>query len=128
MKFRAPFDEINSLNSSLWGTVKHVDWDAMIKYRLKQIHENEVFEISMHKGLMKLYSFYEEEMSKPNADPKDLAKRLCICALCFDDPNKPLRQCIIGMGNKATSNIGQHNNAYHDSNTGPMLYTSVSAS
>ena len=54
MQFRAPYEEIDSLNTSLWGTVKHVDWAAMSQYGTKQIQDIEVFDISMHKGLSKL--------------------------------------------------------------------------
>ena len=35
VKFRVPHQEINLLDSSLWGTVKHVDWSALIDYRKK---------------------------------------------------------------------------------------------
>lgn len=122
VKFRIPHDEITSLNSSLWGTVKHVDWGAMIQYRTKQIQDKQELEISKYRGLMKLYTCYDEEMKKPTPN---MTKRLCICALCFDDPNKSLLQSIVGTGNLATSNIKQHVNSYHDGNPGPLLYTSA---
>jgi hypothetical protein len=39
VKFRVPHEQINSLDTSLWGTVKHVDWIAMSEYWQKQIQE-----------------------------------------------------------------------------------------
>jgi hypothetical protein len=129
VKFRVPHEEITSLDTSLWGTVKHVDWSAMSEYRKKQMQENEkVFEIAMYKGLTKLYAIYDEEMAKEKTDLKTLAKRVCICSMCFDDPNRALNLCIIGTGNLATSNIKQHNNSYHASIPGPYLYRSINAS
>jgi hypothetical protein len=128
VKFRVPHEEIASLETSLWGTVKHVDWRAMSEYRQKQMQENErVFDIAMYKGLMKLYTIYDEEMAKEKTEAKTLAKRVCICSRCFDDPNKALNLCIIGTGNLATSNIKQHNNSYHAGTPGPYLYRSTTA-
>jgi hypothetical protein len=63
-------------------------------------------------------------MAKPKPNVKELARKLCICAVCFDDVKKLLLKCIIGTGNLATSNIKQHNDAYHAGVTPKMLYKS----
>jgi hypothetical protein len=88
IKLQVPTDDILTLNKSLWGTVKHVDWDAMAKWHsgLKDV----VLKIAMYKGLVKLYQRYNEEIAKAKSNMKEFSRKLCVCAVCFDDPNKPL--------------------------------------
>ena len=109
IQFRPPPPSIfKNLKGSYWGLVNHIDWVKLRKYR----DDNSPVDTADRPGLRKCLKILKEGDDPIHAKDKTLAclaKRMTICPLCYDNPDVPLTDAVIGCGNhESSSNINQH--------------------
>ena len=97
---------------SFWGTVRYID------YKKLSTHKGKISEDSLLRmeGLLRCFDMLEqasEDDIRENDTYKSINKRMVVCPLCFENPNKSLDECLLGLGDGISSNIKQHHDAKH---------------
>ena len=102
--------------TTLWGSVEHLDWDKMARYR-ENILDKSKLKKNQYPGLTQCYEVLDDatDDDKNKDDYASLVRRLVICPRCFKNPDAPLKISVLGCGKKEqnSSNISQHNRKFH---------------
>ena len=104
-----------NFQGSYFGKVRYLNFKKMTETR-KTVKADKTIDLDRMPGIFSCFQTLDSASKKDQDDNEhypSIVKKLVVCPYCFQNPQKELEKCLLGLGRNSSSNIGQHMSRYH---------------